>query len=48
MLVVVPIERRAAERSGVLDRVEVVGELGPVLERLEVRFSVGVVLRWFL
>ncbi len=40
MLVVVAVEELAAERSGVLDRVEVVGELGPVLERLEVRFAV--------
>ena len=35
----------AAERAGVLDRVEPVGELGPVLQRLELGFAVGVVGR---
>ncbi len=39
VLVVVPVEELAAEHSGVLDLVEMVGELGPVLERLEVRFA---------
>ena len=33
VLVVVPVEEVAAERAGVLDRVEPVGEPGPVLER---------------
>jgi len=37
MLVVVPAEELAAERAGVLDRVEPGGEPGPVLQRFEVR-----------
>src|ERR1019366_3284569 len=45
MLVVVPIEERPAERSGVVDRVEPVGELGPILQGLELGFAVGVVGR---
>ncbi len=45
VLVVVPGEELAAERSGVLDRVEAGGEAGPVLQRLELRLGVGVVGR---
>ena len=45
VIVVVPVEELAAERSGVLDRVEPGGEPGPVLQRLELRFGVRVVGR---
>ena len=45
MVVVVPIEECPAERPRVVDRVEPVGEAGPVLERLELRLRVGVVGR---
>ena len=41
----VPAEEAAAELARLLDRVEPVRELGPVLERLEVRLGVGVVGR---
>jgi hypothetical protein len=37
VLVVVPAEELAAERSGVLDRVEPGGEPGSVLQRFELR-----------
>ena len=37
VLVVVPVEERPAVSAGVVDVVEPLGELGPVLERLEVR-----------
>ena len=37
MGVVVPVEELAAVRAGVLDVVEPGGELGPVLQGLEVR-----------
>jgi hypothetical protein len=43
--VVVPVKERAAEPARVLDRVKAVGELGPVLQRLELRLRVGVVSR---
>ena len=43
--VVVPVEERAAVSAGVLDGVEPGGELGPVLQGLEVRLRVGVVAR---
>ena len=43
MLVVVPAEEVAGERSGVLDRVEPGGEPGSVFQRLEVRFGIRVV-----
>ena len=43
--VVVPVEELAAERAGLLDVLEAVGELGPVLQRLELRLAVGVVGR---
>ena len=33
---VVPVEELAAVRAGVLDLVEPLGELGPVLQRLEI------------
>ena len=45
MLVVVPVEEAAAGLARVLDRVEPIGELGPVLQGLEVRLRVGVVGR---
>jgi hypothetical protein len=38
VLVVVPVKERAAVPAGVVDVVEPVRELGPVLQRLEVRF----------
>jgi hypothetical protein len=38
VLVVVVVEEGPAVRAGVLDRVEPGGELGPVLQRLELRF----------
>ena len=41
--VVVPVDERAAVSAGVLDRVKPGGELGPVLQGLEVRLRVGVV-----
>ena len=41
--VVVPVDERAAVSAGVLDVVEPGGELGPVLQGLEVRLRVGVV-----
>src|SRR5450755_4958537 len=43
MVVVVPVEEHAAVPAGLLDVVEPVGELGPVLQRLEVSFAVRVV-----
>ena len=43
VVVVVPVEELAAVRAGVLDVVEPRGELGPVLQGLEVRLRVGVV-----
>jgi len=43
VLVVVPVKEHAAVPAGVLDIVEALGELGPVLQRLEVRLAVGVV-----
>ena len=42
---VVPAEEVLAERAGVLDRTEPVGELGPVLEGLELALAVGGVVR---
>ena len=45
VLVVVPVEEAPAELARLLDRVEPVRKLGPVLERLEVRLGVGVVGR---
>jgi hypothetical protein len=44
VLVAVVREELLAERAGVLDAVEVVGEGGAVLERLELRLRVGVVV----
>ena len=41
VVVVVVVEELAAEAAGVLDRVEPGRESGPVLERLELRFGVG-------
>jgi hypothetical protein len=41
--VVVPVDERPAVSAGVLDGVEPGGELGPVLQGLEVRLRVGVV-----
>ena len=43
MLGVVPGEERLAPRPRVQDRVETVGKVRPVLERLELGFRVGVV-----
>src|SRR4051794_23474507 len=45
MVMVVVLEELAAEAAGVLDAVEAGWERGPVLERFEVRFGVGVVGR---
>jgi hypothetical protein len=42
--VVVVIEERGAERAGVVDRAEPAGERRAVLEGLEVRLAVGVVV----
>ena len=44
MFVVVPGEERAAEQACGLDRVEPVGEVGPVLQGLELGLAVGVVV----
>jgi hypothetical protein len=44
MVLVVPAEEATAEGAGVLQRAEAVGELGPVLEGLELRLRVGVVV----
>ena len=44
-MVVVVVEELAAVRAGVLDAVEARGERRPVLQRLELRFGVGVVRR---
>ena len=43
--VVVPVDERPAVSTGVVDVVEPGGELGPVLQGLEVRLRVGVVAR---
>jgi hypothetical protein len=43
MVVVVVVEELAAERAGVLDGVKARGEAGAILQRLELRFGVGVV-----
>ena len=43
VLVVVPVDEHAAVLAGVLDGVESCGELGPVLQGLEVGLRVGVV-----
>ena len=43
MGVVVPVDERSAVSAGVVDAVEPGGELGSVLEGLEVRLRVGVV-----
>ena len=44
VLVVVPGEEVLAVGAGVLDRGEAAGEVGPVLEGLELRLGVGVVV----
>jgi hypothetical protein len=44
VLVVVPGEQPLAERSGVGEAAEAVGEVGPVLQRLELGFGVRVVV----
>ena len=44
VIVVVPAEEDLAERSGVLDGAEPVGEVGPVLEGLELRLGERVVV----
>ncbi len=44
MLVVVPAEEELAVPTGGLDRVEPVGEVWPVLQRLELRFAERVVV----
>jgi hypothetical protein len=46
VLVAVVVEELLAERAGCLDVVEVVGEGGAVLERLERRLRVRVVVRY--
>ncbi len=45
MLVAVPAEEPVAEDAGVLDAAEPVGEVRPVLQGLELRLGVGVVIR---
>jgi hypothetical protein len=40
MLVVVPVEERPTELPGVNDRTETLREVGPILERLELRLGV--------
>ena len=45
VLGVVPGEEVAAEAARVLERAEAVGEVGPVLQRLELRLGVRVVVR---
>jgi hypothetical protein len=40
MLVVVPVEDRPTELPGVNDRTETLREVGPILERLELRLGV--------
>jgi len=45
VIVVVPAEELAAEAAGVLDGVEPLGKDRPVLQRLELRLAVGVVVR---
>jgi hypothetical protein len=45
VLVVVPAEKALAMRAGVLDRVEALGELGSILQRLELRLRVRIVVR---
>ena len=44
MLVVVPVEERAAEDARVLDRTKPLGKLGPVLHSPELRFRKRVVI----
>jgi hypothetical protein len=44
VLGVVPAEEPLAERAGVFDAAEAVGEVGPVLQRPEVRLAVGIVV----
>lgn len=44
VFLVVPGDEVDAEGAGVLDRAETIGEVGPVLERLEVGLGVGVVV----
>jgi hypothetical protein len=45
VLVVVEHEKRLAERPGVVDAAKAIGERRTVLEGLELRFAVGVVVR---
>ena len=45
VLVVVPSKERPQERAGVLEAIEALGELGPVFERLELRFGERIVRR---
>src|SRR5438552_4078047 len=45
VLGVVPGEEDVAMRSGILDRAEPVREVGPVLERFELRLREGIVVR---
>ena len=47
VLVVVPVEERPAVSAGVVDVGESLGELGPVLERLEAGFAVGLSVEAF-
>ena len=46
MLLVVPVEEVLAERTGVLDTPKAAGEIGTVFERLEVRLTIRVVVRY--
>ncbi len=41
---VVVVEEVAAKGAGILDGVEAAGEVGPVLQGLEVGFGVGIVI----
>jgi len=45
MLAVVPVEEPLAVRAGVLDRAEPLREVGPVLQGLELRLGVRIVIR---
>ena len=45
VLVVVPVEEALTVRASVLERAEARGEVGPVLQGLELRFRVRVVIR---
>ena len=45
VLLVVPVEEHLAVRSRMLDGTESLGEIGPVLQRLELRLGIWIVVR---